>query len=118
MVWLNGHLVFTSVAGATQMTMGCSIYNWSTGQNEYVSNAIWTGSQCRQNLYEGGSAINNYGGAELKSYLNEGLNTVVIKVAIGKNGDAIARFKTLASCPTNCTVNGINECTTLEERAK
>ena len=53
-----------------------------------------------------------------KGYLNEGLNTVVIKVAIGKNGDAIARFKTLASCPTNCTVTGINECTTLEARAQ
>ena len=62
--------------------------------------------------------INNYGGAELKGYLNEGLNTEVIKVAIGKNGDAIARFKTLASCPTNCTVTGINECTTLEARAQ
>ena len=116
MVWLNGHLVFTSIPGATQMTMGCS--TTYMGETTWHSNYIWTGSNCRYDLYEGGSAINNYGGAELKSYLNEGTNTVVIKVAIGKNGDAIARFKTLASCPTNCTVNGINECATLEERAK
>ncbi len=99
------------------MTMGCYTTNWQ-GDTVWNSGAIWTGSQCRQDLYEGGSAINNYGGAELKSYLNEGTNTVVIKVAIGKNGDAIARFKTLASCPTNCTVTGINECTTLEARAQ
>lgn len=118
MVWLNGVQIYTSIPGATELTMGCMYTSPFGGGTAYSANAIWTGSICSKSYYEGGSAINNYGGVDLKQYLVEGVNNVKIKVAIGKNGDAIVRFKTLASCPTNCSVTGINECATLEERAK
>lgn len=117
MVWLNGHLVFTSIPGATQMTMGCS--TTYMGETTWHSNYIWTGSNCRYDLYEGGSAINNYGGAELKELPQRGYQYGSLKVAIRKERRRHRRVsKHWLIARTNCTVNGINECATLERRAK
>jgi len=116
-VWLNGHLIYHSTGGTdlSICTYKKYIYDDFIQEVRGVNDGVHA---CSESYFEGGGDIHNYGGVELKNYLIEGRNHVRIKVVIGKNGDAIIRFKTLSYCPTSCSVSTKNQCAALEERAK
>lgn len=114
-VWLNGSLVFHS-AGGSDFFM-CTITEmgeWGPVSYQGVSN----GYNCSTGYFEGGSNISSYGGAELKHLLRDGSNHIRIKLVVGRNGDGIVRFKTLAYCPLNCSAILRNGCAGLEARAR
>lgn len=114
-IWLNGSLVFHSAGGSDFfMCTVTEMDDWGPVSYSGVSN----GSVCSTSFFEGGSNIYSYGGAELKHLLRDGSNHIRIKLVVGRNGDGIVRFKTLAYCPLNCTANLINNCAALEARAQ
>ena len=114
-VWLNGSLVFHSAGGSDFFI--CTVTEM--GEFGPVSyQGVSNGYDCSTRYFEGGSNIYSYGGAELKHLLRDGSNHIRIKLVVGRNGDGIVRFKTLAYCPLNCTANLINNCAALEARAR
>lgn len=115
-VWLNGHLIYHSTGGTDLSTCTYSIE--LLGVERTVIGVNDGVHACTRDYFEGGRNISNYGGVELKDKLVEGSNHVRIKVAVGKNGDAIIRFKTLAYCPLICSVSTNNQCAALEARAQ
>jgi hypothetical protein len=110
-VWLNGNLIFHSTGGTDFSICNVDQNGMIKGVNDGVHGCVRT-------YFEGGRDYYDYGGFELKNYLIEGRNHVRIKVVIGSKGDAIVRFKTLAYCPPNCSVQTNNQCASLEARAK
>lgn len=108
-IWVNGTLIYSSIGGN----------NMFVSKGEYVYDSkVCNGIECRGSWFEGGASITNYGGVELKHLIKNGLNTIKIKLAVGKNGDGIARFKFRAFCPLQCSLLSYNECAELENRAR
>lgn len=116
-VWLNGHLIYHSTGGTDLSTCTYSIeLQGIKVTRKGVNDGVHA---CTIDYFEGGENISNYGGVELKNRLIEGRNHIRIKVAVGKNGDAIIRFKTKAYCPPKCTDQWDNsQCAPLEARTK
>lgn len=112
-VWFNGTLIYHSTGGKDFNI--CEYYREPLGFLRGVNDGV---HECTSSYFEGGQLINNYGGVELKGKLLNGRNHIRIKVVVGRNGDAIVRFKTKAYCPTICSISTYNQCAALEERAK
>jgi len=110
-VWLNGNLIYHSTGG--------NDFNYCTVTEDGITyQDITDGGTCSSSFFEGGSNIYSYGGVELKHLLVNGTNHVRLKLVVGKNGDGIVRFKTLAYCPLNCSAILRNGCAGLEARAR
>jgi hypothetical protein len=55
---------------------------------------------------------------DLRPYLHNGMNKIVVRTVVGGTGEMLTKFSTRSACSPVCIDRWVNQCTTLEQRAK
>lgn len=119
-VIVNGHLVYVGPYGGDRLEVFQDCWENPEGGS---------GGFCIP-MVRYGPASNQVGMAELKTswvqtldidlkpYLVNGTNVIQTRVVVAGNGEGAIRINARMMCPASCTDTIVNECSTLEARAK